>query len=486
MELEAAIDELLDLVGDEPDGFSDEAVLHLGQLAIARCQAPTIILVGGRRFGKSWVICKMAFNIARARAGVTCVLIGATQGSISRIFWRTLKEMDRDYSLGCTFLKGVEGWGATLPNGSQVILLPVDSEEAADKARGLSNVAFVAVDESQRYKSSVLNYLVLDVIKAMFIDLRAKGGSAQLLLAGTPNPAGKVGTLWDYMTRPGAVVFTGTVYDNTKLGTREAIEKVVDEMLSEEGKDRESTWYRREILAEWVVELAHRVYSFNDETNTEAIPAKRFDHYAILGDIGVRDADALATVGWGDGDPTLWLVCEDIRRGQDTLALADVLGLRIEEYDPILVALDGGGLGLKVILTLQKLFPGLPIRAVNKPPVNLQVKALNDRLHRGFKCSKDSQFYKEIRNPTWVDGIVNGKIDENGHSDIVPTMRYAAVELAYLLPDAPKSKTEAEIERERYIESVRRGERLARLGRLRDAPYDPEEFADHDATEGYE
>lgn len=467
------------------DPFDDAAVLHLGQLEIARCKASTIILVCGRRFGKSWVICKMAFNIARARAGVTCVLIGATQGSISRIFWRTLKEMDRDYQLGCSFLKGVEGWGATLPNGSQVILLPVDSEEAADKARGLSNVAFVAVDESQRYKSNVLNYLVLDVIKAMFIDLRAKGGSAQLLLAGTPNPAGKIGTLWDYMTRPGAVVFTGTVYDNTKLGTREAIERVVDEMLLEEGKDRESTWYRREILAEWVVELAHRVYMFHDTANTlEHVPRVDAGYtYAIIGDIGVRDADALAVVGWRENDPVLTLFREVIKRGQDTLALGDELGALIGQFNPILVALDGGGLGLKVILTLQKLFPGLPIRAVNKPPVNLQVKALNDRMHRGFKCSRESAFYAEVRRPTWVDGLVNGKIDENGHSDIVPTMRYAAVELAQLLPEAVVVVDEV---RQKYLEGIRKAERTARAARAQGVGYDPEEFVDYDPTEGYE
>jgi hypothetical protein len=482
-DLDSGVAELLSLVGDEPDAFTPAEVLHPGQIAAESDESATVVIVAGRRWGKSTVALYKGLKIARRRAGVTCVIIGATQGSLSRNFWRPLHEMNRDYGLGCVFLKGVEGWSATLPNGSQLIFLPVDTEEAADKARGLSNVAFVCVDESQRYKSNVLSYLVLDVLKAMFIDLRVKGQSAQLWLMGTPNPAGKLGTLWDYSQRVGASVYRGTVYDNTKLGTRETIEKVVDEMLLEEGKNRESTWYRREILAEWVVELAHRVYSFDDGRNAFlSLPVRRFDHYAIIGDIGVRDADALGVLGWNDDDPTLWLVREVIRRGQDTLLLADELGALIREFDPILAALDGGGLGLKVILTLQKLFPGQPIRAVNKPPVNLQVKALNDRLHRGFRCSRESQFYAEVRKPTWVDGIVNGKIDENGHSDIVPTMRYAAVELAQLLPEAPAVVDE---ERQHYLEGVRRAERNAKAANATGL-YDPEEFSDHDATEGYE
>src|SRR5262249_39827872 len=154
----------------EPASTFDPAkLLHPGQLAAFLCTLATVVIVAGRRWGKSVLACVKAYAVAMATPGVTCCLIGATQGSISRIFWRTLKELNRLHILGAEFLKGVEGWTATLPNGSQIVLLPVDSEEAADKVRGLSRVAFVCVDESQRYKKNILDYLVLDVIKAMFI-----------------------------------------------------------------------------------------------------------------------------------------------------------------------------------------------------------------------------------------------------------------------------------------------------------------------------
>jgi hypothetical protein len=106
------------------------------------------------------------------------------------------------------------------------------------------------------------------------------------------------------------------------------------------------------------------------------------------------------------------------------------------------------------------------------------VKALNDRARRGLKCAKTSAFYAEVRNSEWVNGIVNGKIQETGHSDIVPTMRYAALELAQLLPEAPMEKTETEKEREKYREAVERAERVARRARQSDKTYEPEEFLD--------
>lgn len=456
--------------------FTPEVVLHPGQRRCCASLVSTLVLCAGRRWGKSVVACFKAYQVARAQPGVTCCLIGATQGSISRIFWRTLADMNREYGLGAVPLKGVEGWSMTLPNGSQIVLLPVDSVEAADKVRGLSRVAFVCVDECQRYKKDVLDYLLLDVIKAMFIDLRAKGESAQLWLMGTPNPLGKVGTFWEYGQRRGAEVHTGTTFDNEKLGTREQIAAVVAEMLAEEGQTKESTWYRREILAEWVVDIARRVYAFDDDRNViDVIPA--CDHFALIGDIGVRDADAVAKLGWRDGDPNLYLVEEYIARGQDTLDLAEMTRKAIADCHPLVTAFDGGGLGLKVINTLRRLFPKVPIRSVTKPPVNLQVKALNNRLLSGFKCLRTSRFYAEIRNSEWEDGIVNGKIIETGHSDIVPALRYAALELVRLLPDKPREKTPAELEEEKQIADVERAERNRRL-QQRQKEYEPEQWDD--------
>jgi hypothetical protein len=480
----ASLEELADeLVALEPGPTFDPAkLLHAGQLAAFLCTLATVVIVAGRRWGKSVLACVKAYSVALANPGVTCCLIGATQGTISRIWWRTLKELDRSHGLGAVFLKGVEGWSATLPNGSQVVLLPVDSEEAADKVRGLSKVAFVCVDESQRYRKAVLDYLVLDVIKAMFIDLRARGDAAQLWLMGTPNPAGKAGTLWNYWSRPNVGHFGGTVYDNDKLGPRDQIERVVDEMLKEEADatgvplTRESVWYRREILAEWVVDFSVRVYYFDDDRNVWVV-LPTLTHYAIIGDIGVRDADALGLFGWRDGDPTLYLVREVVKRGQDTLDLGAQLEALIKEFDPLLVALDAGGLGLKTLLTLQKLFPGVPIKAVTKPTVNLQVKAYNTRLARGFKAAADSQLYAEVRNPQWVDGIINGKIDENGHSDVVPMARYAALELEQLMPTVEAEKTDEEKHREKRAEMAAKAERN-RLLSSGDQTYDPTEFTE--------
>lgn len=466
------------------ENFTRERVLHGGQRKAVASLVATLVICAGRRWGKSIAACYKAYEVARATPNVTCCLIGATQGSISRNLWGPLREMNRVYGLGAVPLKGVEGWSMTLPNGSQVVLLPVDSVDAADKVRGLSKVAFIAIDECQRYRKEVLDYLLLDVLKAMYIDLRAGGLNVQTWLMGTPNPLGKVGTFWEYMQRPTVDVHHGTVHDNEKLGAREVIERVIDEMLAEERDDdgqpftRESVWYRREILAEWAVDIRRRVYVFDDEKNIVAAIPPDLTHFALIGDIGVRDADAVAKLGWRDGDPTLYLVDEMITRGQDTLDLARQTGKAIEACKPLVCAFDGGGLGLKVIMTLRRLFPKQGIRSVTKPPVNLQVKALNNLLAQGrFKCLRTSRFYAEVRNSEWEDGIVNGKIIETGHSDIVPTMRYAALELTRLLPDAPRVETpEEKFERER-LASVERAERNRR-NQQRQKEYEPEKWDD--------
>lgn len=413
--------------------WNPRRICHRKQYRLVCDESRSVIVVAGRRSGKTFGAVVKMLDLATSTAAVACLYISATRASAKKMAWGPLVTLNREYELGGVANRA--DLSMAFPNGSVIYVLGIDSEKAADKARGIPNLALAVIDESQRYRH-LLDYLIKDVLRPGTLDAGVRGKRA-IWLMGTPNPLGKVGTLWDRLNKPGASIHHFTVYDNSKLGTRAQIETLIQEDLKDENESKESAWFRREYLAEWVVDIKFRVYDFDDDRNVYAQLPENLTHFMVAGDLGTSAADALAVAGWADDDPTIYLITEHIKKGQTIDALGKVIKRIYEACDPIKILLDPGGLGSKVIITLQQWFPAFPIEAAVKPPINLQVKFLNDVLKAGrFKVPAGSQFSLEIRQASWVDGVVNGKIvEEGGHSDIIPAVRYLIIAAKPFLPE---------------------------------------------------
>jgi hypothetical protein len=273
---------------------------------------------------------------------------------------------------------------------------------------------------------------------------------------GTPNPIGKLGTLWDRWKLPANPHLNSTTadpapgfhyftaYDNTALGTPERIEEIIQELLTEEQETKEGSWYRREICALWEVDKASKVYAFTDELNVHAELPDNLTHHIVIFDIGHTAADAVGCWGWTDTDPTLRLAKESVKTGQTVTDLGDILREWNSEFPDVVDNVgDPGGVGAKTLAELKQQLPDLPISGVKKPEINLQVKIINAFLKRGgLTVPADSRVAAEIRVPVWENGIVNSKIDEGGvHSDAVPMARYACIAATPHLPEAAIKET---------------------------------------------
>ena len=441
-EVTAGLAELRSLVEQyERPRWDLAAILHVKQLALARDMAQTVGCTAGRRGGKSFCAAAKGTDVCLATANIAGVYIAATRASAKRMVWRPLLDLNAKYQLGG--VPNLTELTLTFPNGSVFYVMAVDSEKAADLVRGIPNMAWVCVDECQRYKADVLRYLLKDVLRAGQLDALA---NAQMWLLGTPHRMGKTGEFWERWSNPKTSQHHFTVYDNTKLGSLEQIEGAVDAILEEEGETRDSAWFQTEILAVWgVVDMSARAYKFSDELNTYETLPDSLTHAIVFGDVGWTDEDAVGVLRWADEDPTVYLVEERIKAGQTDIDLGNVLVELSELYDPLAVPLDAGGGGKKTVETLRVLHPDLPIQPATKPPVNVQVKILNGLLKPGlFKCRKGSRFAQDCRTTGWVNGVVNGKLDEKGrHSNIVPGVRYGVIAAIPYLP-APDGRTPEE------------------------------------------
>lgn len=460
------------------------AILHIKQLALARDRARTVAACAGRRGGKSFCAAAKGLDVCVSTPNVAAVYIAATRASAKRMVWRAALDLNRDYQL-----EGVPNLAdltLTFPNGSVFYVLQVDTEKAADLVRGIPNLAWVCVDECQRYKAEILRYLLKDVLRAGQLDALS---AAQMWLLGTPNKIGKAGEFWERWNNPATSRHHFTIYDNDRLGTREDIEKAIDVELKEEGETRESAWFRTEIMAEWgVVDLALRAYDFDEERNTYETLPDNLTHAVVCGDVGWTDEDALGALRWNEEEGVIYLDDERIASKQTDLDLCDKLSDMAALYDPLVMPLDAGGGGKKTVQTLRVLRPDLPIVEATKPPVPIQVKVLNGLLRAGrLKCRKTSRFAADVRVTAWVNGIVNGKLDEKGrHSNIVPAVRYGAIAAIPFLPeletltDEEKAKAAAEEARRARLKKAQKQARAGKPKTVEDDDEWPAPDADED------
>ena len=157
-----------------------------------------------------------------------------------------------------------------------------------------------------------------------------------------------------------------------------------------------------------------------------------------------------------------------------------------QRLHPITIVVDPGGLGQKTIRTVQSLFRDIPITEALKPPIPIQVRAVNQLLQTGrLKMRRDSQLAAELLRPTWENGIVGTKVDEHGkHSDLVPALRYVCLAVANMLPDLTTPET-AEVEAKR-LEAEQKAANIAAAAkqyRLRTGKLNDDDIAESLETE---
>ncbi len=400
----------------------------------------------GRQSGKSHGAAAIAFPLlALANPGTNLIYVTATSESCQKMAFDPAARLVNDYELDCR--PYYNNHSIKFKNGSNIYYMGADNPKTIGRLRGTPNLLACGLDEAGVYKSDTLK----SIIQAVQPGLRPRRG--KLIIIGTPSLDGPHGTWFDITESDKYKQHRFGYMDNDRVPSFADTEKLIDEDLASQGFTRDSAYFKREYLAEFAIDLSERVYQFDDQRNVYQELPGNLVSFLVCGDTGVKDADALGVLGWSATDPTIYLVKEFIKRGQDVDDLAQILVQLWAEYKPIKIVLDAGA-NLKSILTLQNRYRDIPIEAAIKPAINQQIAETNNFLRQGlFKVSKSSRFAKEVRLPVWIDGKVGGKVNEDGprKSDIVPGIRYGLIAARPFLPDkgtvlAPKPPSDKAVD----------------------------------------
>lgn len=446
--------------------------------------------LAGRQSGKSHGGSALAPMLkVLATPGVNAIVVTATDASCEKMAFLPAVSLNRVHGLGGTPTFAAGDRSMSFSNGSVVYYLGANNQKTIDRLRGTPNLVLCLIDEAGIYDPDTL----AEMIKAVRPGLRPRRGT--LCVMGTPSPAGKQGTWYDITVNAEYDQHRFDYRDNNRVPDFADVERTIDEDLRAQFPGmtpeaaRKTAWFQREYLAKFEVDLAEMVYQLAEANLVDSIPATS-DTFISGGDLGVSANDAIVSLGWKE--PTaleIYVHDQEEASGQDSIACAEMVNAHNTLRHPIAIAMDPGGLGQKTIKTVQRLYPGVPIKEAQKPPIGVQVRSVNTLLQKGrLKIKRGSKLALELARPTWVNGIVGGEIDEHGrHSDLVPALRYVCIAAVPYLPDVPVVQTAAEAELEKRSAMAARAERNRRAATKNPAAdYDPEEFASDLMDDMYE
>lgn len=397
---------------------------------------PSRFIVGqcSRRSGKTNGLALRFFNTLARYPGSQCVYLALTLDSARDIFWPVLQELNDFHKLGCTFLESK--LIMSHPNGAKLKLYGADMANFVKRLKG-RKFPGVAIDESQDF-SQHLQSLIDDVLTPSIADYP----DGWISLTGTPGPV-PFGFFFDITQagKHGYSVHRWTMNDNPYMP---AAEKFIQDLKAKRGWDETNPTLRREYRNEWVQDLESLWIRYSEKLNhyNNLPDTKRFNY--ILGiDIGFKDADALAVLGWDETSKSVYLVEEVITTKQGISELADQILALQKKYDFSKMVMDEGGLGKKCAEELRRRY-SLPIHPAEKTEKQTNVELLNDSLRLGvFKAKADSRFAKDsyLVQIDWDKSTPNRIIiKKKPHSDIIDSVLYAFKESPAYAYQAPTPK----------------------------------------------
>lgn len=230
--------------------------------AIFRDGVKRIMLVMGRRFGKSVLIANTVIRVALSKPYSACVILCPTIKASRSIYWHSgvIKRM-----LPMDFVESINNTEGrvTFTNGSYLLVTGADDP---DSLRG-TGIAIYAVDEAKDHRPNVLG-----TITPALID-----GNGILLVGGTPPGSGGAHHFWDWaataQTDPKWRYFHGTSYDNPYLD-----HALIDEEKRQHEARGEQDVFTREYLAMPAQSIKYSVYGmFNRATHVRPYEVLRAD-----------------------------------------------------------------------------------------------------------------------------------------------------------------------------------------------------------------
>lgn len=348
-----------------------------------------------------------------------CVYLGLTLESAKGAMWPAMDEFNTRYNLGYTF---IESKAIIIhPNGSKLRILGADMKNFIKRLKGRKFPA-VAIDEAQDFGTH-LESLIDDVLTPSIADYT----DGWIAVTGTPGPVPR-GYFFEVTCNKkyGFSLHNWTLFENPNMPEPEKF--VADLKERKEWPDDNPT-LMREWRNNWVLDVNALWIKYSEKINHfQELPANHKWQYILGVDIGFKDADAIAVIGWSDTCDSTYLVEEIIVAKQGISELASMIDKAQKKYNAYKIVMDEGGLGKKIAEDFRARF-GCPIEPADKVRKQDNVELLNDSMRLSkFKAKSASRFAQDsyMVQIDWEKSTPKRTVLKSGfHSDIIDAVLYA-------------------------------------------------------------
>lgn len=395
--------------------------------------------VCSRRSGKT-VSCAADLHDTTEKLEGDVAYITLNRKSAKKIIWRDLISINKQYDLQAK----ADGTELTLtkPNGNIIHVSGAKDAAEIEKFRGMK-FRKVYIDECQSFRPYIQD-LIEEVIEPALTDY-----NGSLVLIGTPGPV-PAGYFYNISHNKMWSHHHWTMADNPHIkrqSGRDPID-IIKELAERRGLTLQSPSIQREYFGQWVKDADSLVYRFEAHNVCAAIPPYDEMTFIFGIDIGWKDSDAIAVLGYHRASKNVYLVHEYVKNKNDITALVEEIERLRKVYEPVKICMDAGALGKKIQEEI-RMRHQIPVEAAEKQRKHEFIKLLNDDLRTGkFKALKGTRFEEDCSLVQWDwEDPAKPVISDRYHTDIGDAVLYAWRECKHYLyekePDKPASGTNA-------------------------------------------
>ncbi len=412
--------------------FTIEQFCFPEQLAFIKDPARFKDAVCSRRSGKT-VGCAADLHDTTERFKGDVAYITVNRTSAKRIIWKDLVAINKQYALGGK-LDNTE-LTITKPNGNVIYVTGAKDAADAEKLRG-QKFRKVYIDECQSFRAYIKD-LIEDIIEPALTDYYGS-----LSLIGTPGPI-PAGYFFDNSQNVNWSHHHWTMMQNPHIKLQSGKEpiEIITELATRRGLTIDSASIQREYFGKWVKDVDSLVYQFNSSNVSYHTPLLKNMTFIFGIDIGYKDADAIAVLGYDRHSKTVYLVEEYVQSKNDITTLVHQIEKMRATYNPVKLIMDAGALGKKIQEEIRHRH-GIPVEAADKQRKLEFITLLNDDLRTGkFKAVPGTRFEEDAQLVQWnYDDPLKPKVSDIYHTDIGDAVLYAWRECKHYFYEEPQKK----------------------------------------------
>lgn len=389
------------------------------QTAMLRDKSKRKGAICSRRAGKTFTVGTDLLSGIYDKTPGDCAYIGLTRGHAKKLMFNHIQKLQKKYGYKLTPNRAELTWTCD-KTGNTLYITGANNEEDTEKLRGLS-LKKIVLDEAASFKHHI-NYLIDEVLEPTTIDT-----NGEITMIGTPSANPLEENIFYRVTsglESGWSIHKWTILDNTYIPHAKSW---LEEYRIRKGWDEKHPAYLREWCGIWTTDKSSLVYKYEEtKQDFDKLPdGHKWNH--VLGiDLGFDDAFAIVVLAFSYTLPNhVFLIDEFKKEGLIPERMAHQIMLMKENYKPIAMVADTGGLG-KAIVEEFKYRYRLNIEKADKAGKLAFIEIVNGDLYSGIlKIKKYSDTAREMKSHQWDPESQKQREDDRTDNHLVDALSYS-------------------------------------------------------------